>query len=103
MIREELGLYGGNDGYKLAIKMAKIVQADDEKPPEDKAIKFKCLEDNLMANALNTEINEKSVQVCFKENKRFDLKTNKHAIISRLSSRENSLDDHEPVIKYVDN
>jgi hypothetical protein len=47
MIREELGLYGGQNGYKLAIKLARIAKDDDEKPPEEKEIKFKCLEDNL--------------------------------------------------------
>jgi len=36
MLREELLKYGGDDGYKLAIRMARAVQEDEEIPAEEK-------------------------------------------------------------------
>ena len=104
MLREELEKYGGNDGYKLAIRMERAVANQENKPQEEKEADKLSLTDNLQANIITAALNcDKEVQVCFKEKKRFSLKANKAITTGKLASRENSEEEKEPVVKFIDN
>ena len=104
MLREELLKYGGDDGYKLAIRMARAVQEDEEIPVEEKQAKRLSLKNNLHANEITAKLNcDKEVQVCFKEKKRFSTKNNSVITVQKLASRENSDEEKEPIVKFIDN
>jgi len=72
MLAAELKNYGGEEGFKVAMRMERVKYNLDNRPEHDQIAAKRSFKENIKVNEITTKLKcEKEVQVCFKEKKHF--------------------------------